>query len=116
MGFLVVTERVYLQCITICHRGILHSLLFLNQAIQTSAARLIKVKMKSVEIRQILYDLHWLPIKERIVFKLLFVYKILNIVFDPFNNLLICMYTAGLAYDPPIPICFYLEKSYECYK
>ena len=58
------------------------------QAIQTCAARLIKVKMISDEITPILYDLHWL---ERIVFKLLmFVYKI-------FKNqaLLIELYVPG---------------------
>ena len=49
------------------------------QAIQNSAARLIKVKKKSDEITPILYDLHWLQIKERIVLKLLmFVFKNLD--------------------------------------
>ena len=49
------------------------------QAIKNSAARLVKRKRKSDEITPILHELHWLPIKERIVFKLLmFVYKILN--------------------------------------
>ena len=46
------------------------------QAIQNSAARFIKRKKKSDEITLILYDFHWLPIKDR--FFLMFVYKILN--------------------------------------
>ena len=66
------------------------------QAIQNSAARLIKVKKKSDEITPILYDLHWLPIKERIVFKLLmFVYKILNNQAPMYLTLLIDLYVPG---------------------
>ena len=66
------------------------------QAIQNSAARLIKVKKKSDEITPILYDLHWLPIKERIVFKLLmFVYKILNNQAPMYLTLSIDLYVPG---------------------
>ena len=66
------------------------------QAIQNSAARLIKIKKKSDEITPILYDLHWLPIKERIVFKLLmFVYKILNYQAPMYLTLLIDLYVPG---------------------
>ena len=57
---------------------------------------MIKVKKKSDEITPILYDLHWLPIKERIVFKLLmFVYKILNNQAPMYLTLLIDLYVPG---------------------
>ena len=53
-------------------------------------------KKKSDEITPILYDLHWLPIKERIVFKLLmFVYKILNNQAPMYLTLLIDLYVPG---------------------
>ena len=48
------------------------------QSIQNSAARLVTRTRKRECITPILYNLHWLPIKYRIIFKLLLiVYKIL---------------------------------------
>ena len=49
------------------------------QRVQNSAARLVTGAKKRDHISQILSDLHWLPIKKRIMFKLLLiVYKSLN--------------------------------------
>ena len=49
------------------------------QSVQNAAARLIMRCNKSDHISPILFELHWLPIKERIIFKvLLIVFKILN--------------------------------------
>ena len=51
--------------------GIPDALLRRMQYIQNSAARLITKKRKFDSIFQILQELHWLPIKSRIKFKLL---------------------------------------------
>ena len=49
------------------------------QSVQNAAARLVKCRKKYDHITPILFDLHWLGVRERIVFKvLLMVYKILN--------------------------------------
>ena len=49
------------------------------QHVQNSAARLVKRKKKSDHISPVLYDLHWLPIAQRIKFKLLLItYKALQ--------------------------------------
>ena len=49
------------------------------QKLQNSCARLIYNKKKYDHVSELFADLHWLPIKPRIVFKiLLFVYKIFN--------------------------------------
>ena len=57
---------------------------------------MIKVKKKSDELTSILYDLQWLSIKERIVFKLLmFVYYILNNQAPMYLTLLIDLYVPG---------------------
>ena len=48
------------------------------QRIQNTAARLV-VREKSVHITPILFNLHWLPVQQRIIFKLLLViFKTLN--------------------------------------
>ena len=49
------------------------------QRIQNSAARLVTLSRKCVHITPVLQNLHWLPVSQRIVFKvLLFTYKILH--------------------------------------
>ena len=49
------------------------------QSVQNAAARLVRCQQKSEHITPILYNLHWLGIRERIVFKvLLTVYKMLD--------------------------------------
>ena len=49
------------------------------QRVQNAAARVISRRKKSQSVRDVLIKLHWLPIEERIIFKLLcIVYKILN--------------------------------------
>ena len=50
-----------------------------RQSVSNAAARLVKCRTKYDHITLILFDLHWLGVRERIVFKvLLMVYKILN--------------------------------------
>ena len=50
-----------------------------QQSVQNSAARLVCMTRKFDHITPTLIDLHWLPIRHRIVFKiLLLVYKSLN--------------------------------------
>ena len=61
--------------------GMSTRLLLKLQSVQNSAARLIKSKINLAYIPTSVYirDLHWLPMKERIVFKVLFiVHKCLN--------------------------------------
>ena len=49
------------------------------QCIQNTAARIVSKTKKSQHITPVLRSLHWLPIRERIVFKLLLLtYKALN--------------------------------------
>ena len=49
------------------------------QRIQNSAARLVTLSRKSEHVTPILKSLHWLPIRQRIIFKvLLMTYKIIN--------------------------------------
>ena len=49
------------------------------QRIQNTAARIVACSPKSFHITPILYELHWLPVEERILFKLLLtVYKCVN--------------------------------------
>ena len=49
------------------------------QRVQNAAARLVSRRRKNQSVRDVLISLHWLPIEERIIFKLLcIVYKILN--------------------------------------
>ena len=49
------------------------------QSIQNTAARIVTLTKKSEHITPILFKLHWLPVKFRIIFKvLLLVYKGLN--------------------------------------
>ena len=49
------------------------------QVLQNSAARVVTFTKKFDHITPVLFDLHWLPVKERIKFKiLLLTYKALN--------------------------------------
>jgi len=49
------------------------------QRIQNTAARIISRTKSSEHIQPVLYNLHWLPIKQRIIFKILLItYKALN--------------------------------------
>ena len=45
----------------------------LVQRVQNAAARLVTMASKSDHITPILFKLHWLPVKERITFKLLLI-------------------------------------------
>ena len=49
------------------------------QRVQNAAAKVIKQKRKYDHVTPLLHELHWLPIEDRITFKIsLFVYKSLN--------------------------------------
>ena len=49
------------------------------QRIQNMAARIVTLTKTREHITPVLFDLHWLPVRQRTVYKLgLFVYKILN--------------------------------------
>ena len=50
------------------------------QSVQNAAARLVTLSKRCEHITPILYDLHWLPIKERIKFKILLLIQ--KILFD----------------------------------
>ena len=64
------------KCISIrCHSWLISKL----QSVQNAAARLIRMTHKYDHITPVLKDLHWLPVKERVNFKiLLLTYKALN--------------------------------------
>ena len=62
-------------CNSLCH-GINEGLLNKLQHIQNAAARLVTDTRKYDHITPVLRDLHWLPIRQRIIFKLaIMVYK-----------------------------------------
>ena len=61
--------------------GLPNTCLHKLQLIQNTAARIIKLAKKSDHITPLLYSLHWLPVKERIE------YKILLLTFKSLNNL-----------------------------
>ena len=59
--------------------GINKNLIAKLQMAQNAAARLIAKRKKHESVRDVLSDLHWLPVERRIIFKiLLLTYKILN--------------------------------------
>ena len=59
--------------------GIEKRLIFKLQKVQNAAARLISKRRKCESVRDVLKELHWLPVRQRIIFKLLLLtFKILN--------------------------------------
>ena len=63
------------------------------QKVQNSAARIIAMAPKREHIRPYLADLHWLPVHERIEFKvLLYVFKALNNLAPPYLSELLIPY------------------------
>ena len=68
------------------------------QSVQNAAARLVKCRKKYDHITPILFDLHWLGVRERIVFKvLLMVYKILNDLAPVYLCALVDRYVPGMS-------------------
>ena len=66
------------------------------QTIQNSAARMITLTSKYEHITPILYDLHWLPITQRIKFKILItVFKCLHGKAPSYLSELISVYVPG---------------------
>ena len=64
------------------------------QRLQNTAARLTVTAKKSAHITPVLKSLHWLPVKERIIFKILLVtYKILHGFAPAYLNELLLNYT-----------------------
>ena len=67
--------------------------LYRLQKIQNTAARILTFSMKSCHITPILKELHWLPINQRIIFKLLLiVYKCTNNVAPSYLTELLSKY------------------------
>ena len=70
--------------------GVNKSVIQKFQRVQNAAARLISKRKKHESVRDVLIDLHWLPVEQRIIFKLLvFTYKIINnLAPECLNNLI----------------------------
>ena len=63
------------------------------QKLQNAAARIVTLSSKRCHVTPVLNSLHWLPVKERIIFKvLLLVYHILNDSAPEYNTSLIHKY------------------------
>ena len=63
------------------------------QKLQNAAARIVSLSSKRSHITPILKTLHWLPVKERIIFtSLLFVYYIVNGTAPDYNKSLLRLY------------------------
>ena len=63
------------------------------QRLQNSAARILTKSSKFDHITPVLYDLHWLPVKLRIHFKILIItFKAYNGLLPSYINNLICEY------------------------
>jgi len=79
---LVMTPTPYVECIDYCNSllyGISNTLLRRLQSIQNAAERLVTGAKKFDHITPVLRELHWLPIRQRITYKLsLLVYKCLH--------------------------------------
>ena len=64
-----------------CYNGLPAYQLNKLQRVQNAAARLIFLESKYCHVRPLLYNLHWLPVKFRIEFKiLLLTYKAINVL------------------------------------
>ena len=64
------------------------------QRIQNIAARVVTRSKKSCHITPVLKDLHWLPVRYRIVYKIvLIVYKAVNGLFPLYISNLLSFYT-----------------------
>jgi hypothetical protein len=50
----------------------------LLQRVQNAAAKLITKNNKQDHVTPLLYHLHWLPVEDRIIFKVLLVFKSMN--------------------------------------
>ena len=63
------------------------------QKLQNAAARIVSLSSKRSHITPILKSLHWLPVKELLIFKiLLFVYHIINGTAPDYNKSLLRLY------------------------
>ena len=66
------------------------------QRIQNMAARIVTLTKTREHITPVLFDLHWLPVRQRTMYKLgLFVYKILNDLVPCYLTDLIELYAPG---------------------
>ena len=71
---------IYYICIILYHSQINHL-----QRIQNSAARIVSRRPRHEHITPVLENLHWLPVQQRIMFKVvLFVFKCLNGLAPPY--------------------------------
>ena len=71
------------------------------QHIQNTAARVVTLSRKSCHINPILKELHWLPVSQRIVFKLmLIVHKSLNNIAPIYISELLKVYNMLLLKEP----------------
>ena len=67
------------------------------QKVQNAAARIVTLKRKRDHITPVLFKLHWLPIKERIVYKILLTtYKALSGLAPQYITGLLCTYRRNL--------------------
>ena len=93
------------------------------QRVQNSAARLVTRTRKYEHITPILRDLHWLPVKQRITYKiLLLTYKSLNGMAPAYLTNLVCRYNPGrklrsaskhLLRPPKVNLKSYGERSFQ---
>ena len=74
--------------------GIPNNQLHRLQLVQNTAARLVTLTKKRFHITPVLIDLHWLPVKQRIDYKILvFTFKALNGLTPSYLSDLLCAYT-----------------------
>ena len=104
------TAKKLVQALVLCHLDYCNSLLYNMpdsqlgklQIIQNSAARLITGTKKYSPITPVLQQLHWLPVKSRISFKiLLLTFQCLHNVAPSYLQELLKKYTPVRSYDHP---------------